>query len=498
MNIKVIKGSPLKIKGACVALWCFEKDVLTPVIKQVDKQLTGIIRQLVKEKAFEGKLNQTTFIYSLGKLNVEKVLLIGLGNKKEMTLDKLRQASATITKIAEAKGINKLMTNLPDMKIKGITPSDIGQAIGEGAILSLYKFNQYKSEKKNDEKKLSELTLFTENEKNVKILKSGVSIAQKISAAVFFTRDLINHPGNTATPTYLAEQAKKMAKQCNIKCKILNKPDMEKLEMGGLLGVARGSHQPPKFIILEYWGTKKNKSPIVLVGKGLTFDSGGISLKPGQGMDEMKTDMSGGAGMIGAIMAAASLKLPVNVVTLVPATENMPGGSANKPGDILKTMSGKTIEVLNTDAEGRLILADALTYAEKYKPKAVIDMATLTGACVIALGHHATGILGTDEKLIDAVKKAGEVTGERVWQLPLWEEYDEMIKSDIADVKNIGGRGAGTITAAGLLKKFASEYPWAHLDIAGTAWTEKPKPYVPKGAVGVGVRMIVQYLRSLF
>ena len=498
MNIKVIKGSPIKIKGVCLALWCFEKDVLNPVIKQVDKQLTGIIRQLVKEKIFEGKLNQTTFIYSLGKLNVDKVILIGLGKKKEMTLDKLRQASATITKIAEGKGIKKLITNMPDMKIKGMAAIDIGQTIAEGAILSLYKFNQYKSEKNNNEKKLSELTLLTENEKNIKTLKSGVSIAKKISAAVYFTRDLINHPGNTATPTYLAEQARKMAKQCNIKCKILNKPDMEKMGMGALLGVAKGSHQPPKFIILEYWGTKKNKAPVVLVGKGLTFDTGGISIKPSNGMEEMKTDMSGGAGMMGAIMATASLKLPVNVVTLVPATENMPGGSAIKPGDVLKTMSGKTIEVLNTDAEGRLILADALTYAEKYKPKVVIDMATLTGACVIALGHHATGLLGTDEKLIDAVKKAGEATGERLWQFPLWEEYDEMIKSDIADVKNIGGRGAGTITAAGLLKKFASEYPWAHLDIAGTAWTGKPKPYVPKGAVGIGVRLIVQYLRSLF
>tara|TARA_B100000959_G_scaffold276978_1_gene332646 strand:- start:349 stop:1638 length:1290 start_codon:yes stop_codon:yes gene_type:complete len=429
---------------------------------------------------------------------MDKVILIGLGKKKEMTLDKLRQASATITKIAEGKGIKKLITNMPDIKIKGMAAIDVGQTIAEGAILSLYKFNQYKSEKNNYEKKLSELTLLTENEKNVKTLKSGVSIAQKITAAVYFTRDLINHPGNTATPTYMAEQARKMAKQCNIKCKILNKPDMEKMGMGALLGVAKGSHQPPKFIILEYWGTKKNKAPVVLVGKGLTFDSGGISIKPSNGMEEMKTDMSGGAGMMGAIMAAASLKLPVNVVTLVPATENMPGGRANKPGDVLKTMSGKTIEVLNTDAEGRLILADALTYAEKYKPKAVIDMATLTGACVIALGHHATGLLGTDEKLIDAVKKAGEVTGERLWRFPLWEEYDEMIKSDIADVKNIGGRGAGTITAAGLLKKFASEYPWAHLDIAGTAWTEKAKPYVPKGAVGIGVRMIVQYLRSLF
>lgn len=497
MNIKVNKGHPLKIKGDCVALWCFEKEVLNPIIKSADKQLKGIIRQLTKEKVFEGKLNQTTFIYSLGRLNVDKVMLIGLGKKKEMNLDKLRQASATITKIAESKGIKKLMTNLPDMKTKGMAVMDIGQAVCEGAILSLYKFNQYKSEKNGNEKKLSELTLLTEDGKNIKPLKSCVSIAQKISAAVYFTRDLINHPGNTATPTYLAEQAKKMARQCNIKCKILNKPDMEKLGMGGLLGVARGSHQPPKFIILEYWGTRRSKPPVILVGKGLTFDTGGISLKPGQGMDEMKTDMSGGAGMMGAIMAVASLKLPLNVVTLVPATENMPGGDSFKPGDVLKTMSGKTIEILNTDAEGRLILADALTYAEKYKPKAVIDMATLTGACVIALGNHATGIMGTDEKLIDAVKKAGEKTGERVWQLPLWEEYDEMIKSDIADVKNIGGRGAGTITAAALLKKFASDYSWAHLDIAGTAWTDKPKPYVPKGAVGVGVRLLVQYLKTL-
>ena len=497
MNIKVIKNDPLKIKGDCVALWCFEKELLNPIIKQTDKQLKGVIRQFVKEKTFEGKLNQTSFIYSLGRLNVGKVVLIGLGKKKDMTLDKLRQASATIAKIAEAKGIKKLMTNLPDLKIKGITTSDIAQAIGEGAILSLYKFNQYKSEKNGTEKKVSELILLSEEEKNIKHLKSGVDKAKKISAAVYFTRDLINHPGNTATPTFLAEQAKKMAKKCNISCKILNKPDMEKLGMGALLGVAKGSHQPPKFIVLEYRGARKKKETVVLVGKGLTFDSGGISLKPGQGMEEMKTDMSGGAGMMGAIMAAASLKLPVNIVTLVPATENMPGGSAIKPGDVLKTMSGKTIEVVNTDAEGRLILADALTYAEKYKPKAVIDMATLTGACVIALGHHATGLLGNDEKLINSVKKAGELTGERVWQLPLWEEYDELIKSDIADVKNIGGRGAGTITAAGLLKKFTSKYPWAHLDIAGTAWSTKPNPYVPKGAVGIGIRMIVQYLRTL-
>lgn len=497
MNIKVIAGHSLKIKGDCLALGCYEKAVLTPIIKSVDKKLDRVIQKLVKEKVFEGKPNQTTIIYSLGKLSIDKIMLIGLGKKDEVTLEKIRQASATITKLAESKSIKKLISNLADIKVKGMTTMDIGQAIAEGAMLSLYRFEQYKTEKDNNNKKLSELILTADNEKKVKDLKNSVNISKKITKAVYFARDLINHPGNTATPTYLAEQAKKMAKELKIKCKILNKPDMEKLGMGGLLGVAKGSHQPPKFIILEYQGAKKNEAPVVLVGKGLTFDTGGISIKPGQGMDEMKTDMSGGAGMMGAIMAVASLKLPLNVVTLVPATENMPGGSAFKPGDVLKTMSGKTIEILNTDAEGRLILADALTYAEKYKPKAVIDMATLTGSCLAALGHAATGLLGTDEKLIDAVKKAGEITGERVWQLPLWEEYDELIKSDIADVKNLGGRYAGTITAAGLLKKFASEYKWAHLDIAGTAWTEKPKSYVPKGAVGVGVRLIVQYLRDL-
>lgn len=498
MKINVIKGHPLEIKGDSIAIGCYEKKSVDPVIKIIDKKLNGVIQKQIREKVFEGKLKQVTLIYSLGRLNVDKVLLVGVGKKEEINLDKLRQASAAMVKFAEGKGIKKITSNLTNIGIKNTSINNISQAVTEGAILSLYKFGQYKTEKDKDEKKLSHLTLLTGNDKDAKNIKNGINIAEKISKAVCFARDLINHPGNTATPTYLADQARKMAKNINIKCRILNKPDMEKLGMGCLLGVAKGSHQPPKFIILEYRGAKNKKmAPVVLVGKGLTFDTGGISLKPGRGMEEMKTDMSGGAGVMGAIMAAASLKIPVNVIALIPATENMPGGSAVKPGDVLKTMSGKTIEVINTDAEGRLILADALCYAERYKPKVVIDMATLTGACVVALGHHASGLMGTDEKLIKAIEKAGEVTGERVWQLPLWEEYDEQIKSDIADVSNVGSRGAGTITAAGLLKKFASNYPWVHLDIAGTAWTDKPKPYVPKGAVGVGVRLIVEYLRTL-
>ncbi len=497
MIIKVSKGRLSEIRGDCMVLGCFEKKELDKTLKAIDKKLNGLIQKQIKGKAFEGKLNQTFLIYSLGKLKVDKVILIGLGKKEEITLDKLRQASASVAKLATKKGIKKLISNLANIKIKNAAPDETGRAVAEGAILSQYKFNPYKTENDDDKKQLNELSLLTDNEKSIKGLRSGVSAAEKISKAVYLARDLINHPGNTATPTYLAEQARRVAKETNIKCKILNKAEMEKLGMGGVLGVAKGSHQPPKFIILEYHGGKRNAAPVVIVGKGLTFDSGGISIKPSSGMQDMKMDMSGGAAAMGVIMAAASLKLPVNVVTLVPSTENMPGGSANKPGDVLKTMSGKTIEVVNTDAEGRLILADALTYAERYKPRAVIDMATLTGACVVALGHLATGLMGNDEKLMNAIKKAGEVSGERVWQLPLWDEYDEQIKSDIADVKNIGGPGAGTITAAGLLKKFASKYPWAHLDIAGTAWTDKPRPYVAKGGVGVGVRLLVQYLEML-
>jgi leucyl aminopeptidase len=269
---------------------------------------------------------------------------------------------------------------------------------------------------------------------------------------------------------------------------------MKEIGMNALLGVASGSNEEAKFIILEYSGGKKKEAPVVLVGKGLTFDSGGISIKPAEKMDEMKTDMSGGAAVMGAIMAAADLELPLNIIALIPATENMPGGKAYKPGDILKSYSGKTIEVLNTDAEGRLILADALAYASKYKPAAIVDVATLTGACIIALGDDVIGMLGTDDKLKKEINKAAQVTGELVWELPLWENYHEQIKSDIADYKNTGGRAAGTITAAAFLSKFVGNYPWVHLDIAGPAWTVKDKPYIPKGASGITVRLLVEFL----
>ena len=281
-----------------------------------------------------------------------------------------------------------------------------------------------------------------------------------------------------------------------MKLRILDDAQMKKIGMNALLGVARGGSEPAKFIILEYDGRRRSDPPIVLVGKGLTFDSGGISIKPSEKMEEMKTDMAGGAAVLGAIAAVADLKLPVHVVGLIPATENLPGGKAYKPGDILKSLSGRTIEVITTDAEGRLILADALTYALRYKPAAVIDLATLTGACIVALGDHVIGMLGTDEALKARIREAADATGERVWELPLWEDYDEQIRSDIADFKNSGGRAGGAITAAAFLRKFVGDVPWVHLDIAGPSWLSKDRPYIPKGASGVGVRLLVRFLRD--
>lgn len=310
-------------------------------------------------------------------------------------------------------------------------------------------------------------------------------------------RDLVNQPGNIKSPEYMATQAAEMATAAGLKCMVLDRAQLKTEGCGALLAVGQGSVREPRLIVLEYLGGNPGEKPLALVGKAVVFDSGGLSLKPGEKMDEMKSDMAGGAAVLGTMAAAAGLKLPVNLIGIIPAVENLPSGTAYRPGDILTSLSGKTIEVLNTDAEGRLILADALTYAARFAPRAVIDLATLTGACIIALGNHTTAVLGTDQALIDRLRQAGEETGERLWQLPLWEEYDEQIKSEVADVKNTGGRPAGTITAAAFLRKFVPEgCPWAHLDIAGPSWEEKGGGYLPLGATGVGVRLLIRYLEA--
>src|SRR6185369_4306061 len=315
---------------------------------------------------------------------------------------------------------------------------------------------------------------------------------------VSLARDLVSHPGNVATTGYLAAAARRVAKHHGLACRVLEKAELEKLGMNALVAVGKGSVEPPRLIVLEYHGSGAKGKPVALVGKGITFDSGGISIKPGAGMEEMKTDMSGAAAVLGTMEAAAALQLPVNLVAVIPTAENMPDGKAYKPGDVLVSMSGLTIEITNTDAEGRLILCDALHFARtEFKPAAMIDLATLTGACVVALGHEASGMMGNDQRLLENLKKAGERCNERLWELPLWDEYGETMKSDIADLRNAGTtRDGGTITAGWFLKQFAATTRWAHLDIAGTAWSDKSRPCSPKGATGVGVRLLIEYLKS--
>jgi leucyl aminopeptidase len=495
MKIRVLEEKIEKIVSEIMALGFFEDEKrLEPRLKKIDARLNGMIAAAKKEGDFKGKFRETVILPTQKLIPPKRLMLIGLGKKKEFTLEKLRQIFGTIAKTVKKKELASFSSMILGKEALKAPHDTMGQAVTEGILFSLYELTKFKtgSEKK---KEVKECILAVETKDALKT-KQGITRGRIISEAANFTKDLVAYPGNEATPSYLAKKARETARKLNLKCKIMQKPEIEKLGMNAFIGVAKGSEEPPKFIILEYRPAKKNVDTIVIIGKGITFDSGGISLKPGQGMEEMKNDMGGGAAVLGAIRAAAGLKIPLNIIALVPATENLPSGTAVKPGDILKSYSGKTIEVINTDAEGRLVLSDALAYAKRYQPKAVIDLATLTGACEVALGNFATGMMGNDEKLIARIKKAGEETGERVWQLPLWEEYDELIKSDIADVKNLGGRAGGAITAAAFLKKFVGDFPWVHLDIAGTVWTKQDRPYIGKGPTGVGVRLLIELFRN--
>ena len=496
MKITVRKGNPAEVKTqALILALCEGEKKLSGAASGVDQKTGGLIGDIMKSGDFAGKPSQVSVIYTKGALHAKRIALVGLGKKSDLNLEKIRNAFAKAMQHLRSLNISEASTAidfnlLPDSKDKMIA------AVVEGTILGLYTYTPYKTVGRDEIKTMRQLEIVADAQ-TYSSIRDVTAKTKIIADAVCFARDLISAPSNEMTPSIMADHARRIAQRKNVSCTVLDKLKMRALGMNALLGVASGSDEPPKFIVLEYAGGKKANAPIVLVGKGLTFDSGGISIKPADKMDEMKTDMSGGAAVMAAIMAAADLKLPLNIVSLVPATENMPGGSALKPGDILKSFSGKTIEVINTDAEGRLILADALSYASKYKPAAIIDIATLTGACVVALGEDVIGMLGTDDPLKKEINLAAEVTGERVWELPLWDNYSEQIKSDIADYKNTGGRAAGAITAAAFLSKFVGDYPWVHLDIAGPAWSSKDKPYVPKGAAGVTVRLLMEYLQNL-
>jgi len=424
------------------------------------------------------------------------LLVVGLGKETDFTQDRIRGAIAEACRFLKQKWIRDAATVLLGAGTNGITVGGASQALTEGALLGTYSFRQYIT-KEPETGEIDTLSILMPHESDMPSARRGFNKGKITAEAAVLARDMSNEPSNYKNPTTMAKKAVELAKTYGLKATVLDKEEMRKLGMGGLLGVAQGSVQPPKFIILEYKGRKSNGFDIALVGKGITFDSGGISIKPSENMGEMKGDMSGGGAVMSAISAISRLKPKVNVLALIPATENLPSGSAFKPGDILTAMNGKTMEIVTTDAEGRLILADALSYAVKEKVKAIIDVATLTGACIVALGHVASGAFTNNQKLMEKVLEASKASGELIWQMPMFEQYKEQIKSDVADIKNSGGRPAGAITAAQFLAEFVGDTPWVHLDIAGTDRSEKDQNYLVKGATGIPVRTLVELVLLL-
>jgi len=497
MKIKVIADDIIKVKAGAIIVNYFEgTEILDGDIAATDKALDGAISQLISQGEIKGKLGEVTMVHSLSKLPAARVVIVGLGKRAELSLDKIRRAVAETCRWLRQKGINNIATVPQGADINDISAESAAQAVTEGAILGLYTFRKHMTKKNDDFTEVKEL-LIVDSKQAKPLLEQGSSKGKILAEAANLARDMVNEPGNYMTPSHMAETAIKLGKSYGLEVSVLEMKQMEKLGMGALLGVAQGSQQPPKFITLQYKGNNSNKVDVALVGKGITFDSGGISIKPSEGMSEMKGDMAGGAAVMATISAIAQLKPKLNVMAIVPATENLPGGKALKPGDILTAMNGKTIEVLNTDAEGRLILADALGYAKKIDAQLIIDAATLTGACRIALGDICTGAFTNNQGLVDKVVAAGAEAGELTWQMPMYDEYKEQLKSDVADTKNIGNRYAGAITAAKFLEEFADNTPWVHLDIAGTSESKKEQGYLIKGATGVPVRTLVNLVLSL-
>lgn len=498
MNVVVKRSKPEFAEVDLLAVPVWEKASLQAqgLVAQLNTHLDGLLAEYLDSGDFSGALNSTLLLRTRGAIKAPRLLLVGLGKAEKFSAEALRQASATIATTGRKLGVGTIAMLPPACELP---LAELGQAVAEGTWLGLYTMRKYKSVRDEAEKdNLHELSILAAGGSGQQSLSKGIARGQIIAEAVCMARDLINSPGNEVNPSFLAETAKGLAKRTGLRCKVLNQQDMQKMQMGCLLGVAQGSAQPPVMILLEHTPNGTTEKPVVLVGKGITFDSGGISIKPAANMEDMKMDMAGGAAVLGAMQALAQLQYPRRVIGLVPASENLPSGTAIKPGDILRAMSGKTVEVINTDAEGRLVLADALTYAvQNLDPACMIDLATLTGAVVVALGSHATGMMGTDGAMMERLRLAGERTAERVWPLPLYEDYSKQIKSDFADIKNTGGREAGSITGGAFLKEFVGETPWVHLDIAGTAWTRDGKPYVPKGATGVGIRLLVDVLSDM-
>src|SRR5881296_2001159 len=491
MTSTAVTTSLAQVQTPLLAVALPQGDTVPTSLADLDRATGGVVARAVTSGDFKGKRDDTALLYPAGG-KAERLLLVGMGKAGEVTRNSIRRAAAVAAKRARALGAKQLAFGVAAEARNGVSGKDLGQVAVEGAAQGAWAFTELKAAPEEPKPDVQALTIVCEA-KEAKDVAAGQRLGEAIAAGHRLTRYLQMLPGNVCTPSYLAERAKQLADTYGFTIAVLDRAAAQREGMGALLAVAQGSSQEPRFITLEYRGAG-DAAPLALVGKGVTFDSGGISIKPAQNMEEMKFDMSGAAAVLGTFEVLGRLKPKTNVVGLIPATENLPSGTAVKPGDVVKSHFGKTIEIINTDAEGRLILCDALSYARRFKPEAAIDAATLTGAVVIALGHHAIGMLGNDEPLLAEVRDAGERAGERCWPLPLWDDYRELLKSDVADVKNSGGRAAGTIAGAWFLREFVDSFPWVHLDIAGTAYLEGEGVSHAKGHTAIGVRLFTEFL----
>lgn len=499
MDIKSTAGDISQMDCDAVVVNLFEGvEIPSGATGNVDASLGGIISELIQEGEINGKEGSITLLHTFGKIPPKRVLVLGLGEKERFDLDVVRKITADSCRYLRGKGIKRIGSILHGAGIGGLRAVDSAQAMTEGALLGLYSFNQYKKKDEAEENLIDEFIFVEKDGRKISTIDEGIATGVILSDATMLARELVNQPSNVMTPSFLAKHAEAVASESGLDVSVLDRDQCEELQMGAFLGIAQGSNEPPKFIVLRYTGDSENPSNnLGLIGKGITFDTGGISLKSAAGMGEMKSDMAGGASVIAAMKAIAKFKPKINVMAIVAATENMPSGTAIKPADILRAMNGTTIEIDNTDAEGRVTLADALCYAREQGIHRIVDIATLTGAIITALGKVRLGVFGNDQPLIDRVLAAGDESGEKMWQLPMDKEYKEQNQSNVADLKNTGGAGAGSITAAHFIGEFAKDISWVHLDIAGMAMTDRERGLHVKGATGIPVRSLVKLALNL-
>ena len=509
MQIKVESREPTSAEADLLVLPLFALDPahwkLPPRLVALERALGGKLTAALSSGDFRGKKAETLLLHGEAGASVRRVLLLGLGAESGVQADGLRRAAGIAIGIAQGKRAARVAFLVP--ALRRMRPPAQAQALAEGAVLAGYRFDRYKTKREEVPAEIASFTLLFERADELRAARQAAGCGVVLAESQNIARDLSNEPANVLPPAALARAAEKVARECGLACRVLAVPELRKRGMGGLLGVGQGSANPPRLIVLEHNAPTKPRNAaarrsaarptVCIVGKGITFDSGGISIKPAAAMHEMKHDMSGAATVVGALRAAALLEIPLHVVGVIAAAENLPSATAYRPGDVLTTASGQTVEILNTDAEGRVVLSDALHFARtEYAPEAIVDLATLTGACVVALGKWCSGLFSNDDRLAGRLTQAGEATAERLWRMPLWDDHREAIRGEVADLKNTGGRDGGAITAAAFLSCFVEKTPWAHLDIAGTAYVDKPLPCQPRGATGVGVRLLGEWMRS--